>query len=155
MPVLQLCAFHIHCSARWDWKQPCSTRTSPPKLINELCFSLGLMSWVESQLLVCQGTSCCANSTGLPGIPENLIRYSLVRHRIKKERKNRFADPLGQMGAGNCCFALGLICLCSLATFRLASGEKDEAGIPCASSSLVLFNSTQVMRYSASGTESL
>lgn len=120
------------------------------------CASLwGWRAGVESPLSVCQGTSCCANSTGLPGIPENLIRYSLVCHRIKKERKNRFADPLGQMGAGNCYFALGLICLYSLATFRLASGEKDEAWIPCASLSLVLFNSTQVMRYSASGTESL
>lgn len=98
-----------------------------PSQANKVCFLPGLLSWGAEPAFCTLGTSLsCTNSAGPPGIPGSLIQYSLVRHGIKKDDKNRFTDPLGQAGAGYCCCASGLICLCSLAKFRLASREKDR-----------------------------
>lgn len=107
------------CRACLGWEQTCSAAAAPPKQVSLL------LAWGAELAFDTLGTSLsCTNSAGPPGIPGSLIQYSLVRHGIKKEDKNRFTDPLGQAGAGYCCCALGLIRLCSVQTCSDLSPEK-------------------------------
>lgn len=132
------------------------TGSSPAGLSqgNKLRCLLGLMSWGGEAAFCTPGHFIVLCLLVL--LASLRVWGSLLIQGMKKKHKTRFTDPPGQVGARHCCSALGLICLYSLAMFRLVPGEKKtKTGNSLSVFFPALFSSAQAMSYSASGIKSL